>query len=75
MEKVKARCYGAWGAYHYYRTESGHTFSLFKGLINCEWANNSIFYHGNVKEGDTDVLRMLNESEKAELFSRVEFID
>lgn len=70
MEKVKARLYGTWGAHNYYRTESGHTFAIDKVLDR-----KIVFYHGNVKQGDRFKMRMLKEPEKAELFSRVEFID
>lgn len=67
--KIQAKCYGVWG-FPYYRTESGHTFA-----INETPSGKVVFYHGNVISGDRDTLKMLNEAEKAELFSRVEFID
>ena len=67
---IQARCYGVWGAHHYYRTESGHTFS-----INNTTGGKVVFYHGNVMHGDADVMKLLDETEKAELFKRVEFID
>ena len=66
---IQAKCYGVWGAHHYYRTESGHTFSIAENA-----RGKIVFYHGNVKQ-KYGIMKMLNESEKTELFQRIEFVD
>lgn len=66
-EKIKATCYGVWGD-PYYRTETGHTFSITKTPLR-----EIVFYHGNVLEGDPKMC-ILTEEEKAQLFDRVEFV-
>ena len=66
-EKIKAKCYGVWGC-PYYRTESGHTFS-----IETAPKETLVFYYGNVKQGENK-MHMLTEEEKNLLFSKVEFI-
>lgn len=67
--KIKATCYGVWGI-PYYRTESGHTFSI-KEKPN---EKKVVFYYGNVLAGDTETMKMLTEEEQAELFSKVDFV-
>lgn len=66
---IKATCYGIW-THPYYRTESGHTFSIEEkpngGKI--------VFYFGNVLAGDCDTMKMLTDEEMEELFRRVEFV-
>lgn len=66
-EKIKAKCYGVWGC-PYYRTETGHTFS-----INETQHKIIVFYYGNVLNGENH-MRMLTEEEKAQLFDKVEFV-
>lgn len=66
-QKIQAKCYGVWGC-PYYRTESGHTFS-----INETSYGKIVYYYGNVLAGDY-MLKMLKKSEITELFNRVEFI-
>lgn len=65
-QMVVAKCYGIWGC-PYYRTESGHTFS-----INETPSGKVVFYYGNVKAGE-DKQQLLTEAEKKELFKRVKF--
>lgn len=66
---VKAICYGVWGC-PYYRTESGHTFSVEEKPAGKK----VVFYYGNVLAGDTKTMKMLTEEEQADLFRRVEFV-
>lgn len=67
MKKI-ARCYGVWGC-PYYRTKDGHTFS-----IKETPGGKIVFYFGNVFK-EKNVMKLLTEAEKKELFSRVEFVN
>ena len=66
--KIIAKCYGVWGS-RYYRTESGHTFSIDHGSIH-----GTVCYYGNaITEEET--IHILNSEEEKELFDRVEFVN
>ena len=69
MEKIIAKKYFSTYGFSYFRTESGHTFAKY----NSEKIN-SVFYYGNVKKNE-DIAMVLNDEQKKELFSRVEFLD
>ena len=66
--KIIAKCYGVWGS-HYYRTESGHTFSIDHGSIY-----ETVCYYGNAITGE-ETIHILNNEEEKELFERVEFVN
>ena len=66
--KIIAKCYGVWGS-HYYRTESGHTFSIDHGSIH-----GTVCYYGNAITGEKTT-HILNSEEEKELFERVEFVN
>ena len=66
MEKIIAKCYFSTFGFDYYRTESGHTFSQYKGQ------GGYVHYYGNVKNNE-NVHILLTDEQKTELFNRVEF--
>ena len=68
IEKIIAKKYFGTVGFKYYRTESGHTFIKANSDIV-----DSVFYCGNVKQ-DENLNIMLNDEQKEELFSRIEFV-
>ena len=66
--KIIAKCYGVWGS-RYYRTESGHTFSIDHGSIH-----GTVCYYGYASTGE-ETIHILNNEEEKELFERVEFVN
>ena len=67
-QKIIAKRYFSTFGFDYYRTESGHTFSQYKGQ------GKYVHYFGNVKEkGHEGTHILLTDEQKQELFNRVEF--
>lgn len=67
--KVIAKRYFSTFGFDYFRTESGHTFSRYKGKAAY------IHYFGNVKEkGNEGTHMLLTDEQTQELFNRVEFV-